>query len=199
MSAIIFLIGVYVRNSNEERVLWISEEISSHLKQIAVHRFSVERGVYVNVSKRVVDASDLEYIPHVPCHQREVHLSGESKKRNGDSSQNAALFVIRAHLRARCRDCKNTEHLPSLSLSLLPVRSSRRLYPVPSPWPLSGPWAYLLERSPLSLTWGRTRGCCRSRREWWWTPVQKTPRKNMNKDSDSTCRLKYKYTIQISP
>lgn len=139
MSAIIFLIGVYVRNSNEERVLWISEEISSHLKQIAVHRFSVERGVYVNVSKRVVDASDLEYIPHVPCHQREVHLSGESKKRNGDSSQNAALFVIRAHLRARCRDCKNTEHLPSLSLSLtspfLPASLSRAVT-MATLWPM---------------------------------------------------------------
>lgn len=51
----------------------------SYLKQIAVHRFSVEWSVYINVPERVVDGSDLKYIPHVSCHQREVHLDKEGK------------------------------------------------------------------------------------------------------------------------
>lgn len=85
-ASVAFLVSVHPSNSNkacvmnEACVLWISDVIRSHLKQISVHCFSIERSVYINVSEGVVDGSDLKYIPHVSCNQREVYLREENKK-----------------------------------------------------------------------------------------------------------------------
>lgn len=77
LTPLFFVASLYFSYTNEKCVLWFSNEMCSYLQEITVHCFSVEKSIYINVSKCVVDGSDLKYISHVPCHKSEVHLDEE--------------------------------------------------------------------------------------------------------------------------